>query len=76
MLNYKYLSYFFIIFGALIMAYILNENSIQKINHSKTLVTTKKDFYKLYHEFQNYHIYILDINHHIQDKARLIDFIK
>ena len=36
MLNYKYLSYFFIIFGALIMAYILNENSIQKINHSKT----------------------------------------
>mgnify|MGYP006096552221 FL=1 len=55
---------------------ILNIKKTLKINNSKTLVTTKKDFYKLYHEFQNYHIYILDINHHIQDKARLIDFIK
>jgi len=36
MFNYKYLSYLFIVFGGLMMAFILNQNSVQKKNNSKT----------------------------------------
>lgn len=51
------------------------KESLKQIN-SQTLVTTKKDFYKLYSEFKNYHIYILDVKHTLQDKSEIIDFIK
>ena len=51
------------------------KESLKQIN-SKTLVTTKKDFYKLYSEFKDYIIYILDIKHDINDKSEIIDLIK
>tara|TARA_B100001142_G_scaffold328078_1_gene387288 strand:+ start:14645 stop:15664 length:1020 start_codon:yes stop_codon:yes gene_type:complete len=51
------------------------KESLKQIN-SKILVTTKKDFYKLYSQFKDYHIYILDIKHDIKDKSEIIDFIK
>ena len=51
------------------------KESLKQIN-SKILVTTKKDFYKLYSEFKDYHIYILDVKHTLQDKSEIIDFIK
>ena len=51
------------------------KESLKQIN-SKILVTTKKDFYKLYFQFKDYHIYILDIKHDIKDKSEIIDFIK
>ncbi len=51
------------------------KESLKQIN-SKTLVTTKKDFYKLYSEFKDYIIYILEIKHDINGKSEIIDFIK
>ena len=51
------------------------QESLKQIN-SKILVTTKKDFYKLYDNFKDYHIYILDVKHTLQDKSEIIDFIK
>ena len=55
---------------------ILDIKELLKQINSKILVTTKKDFYKLYHEFKDYHIYILDVKHDIQNKSEIIDFIK
>ena len=51
------------------------KESLKQIN-SKILVTTKKDFYKLYSRFKDYFIFILDVKHDIQDKSEIIDFIK
>ena len=53
--------------------FILNES---KYANSKILVTTKKDFYKLYSEFKDYIIYILEIKHEIKGKSEIIDFIR
>lgn len=49
----------------------------KELNKSKKspLITTKKDFYKIYKQFKKYDLYILDVEHKIKDIDSLVDLL-
>lgn len=49
----------------------------KELNKSKksSLITTKKDFYKIYEQFKKYDLFILDVEHKIKDVDSLVSLL-
>ena len=50
----------------------------KELNKSKKscLITTKKDFYKIYEQFKKYDLFVLDVEHKIKNVASLVNLLK
>ena len=44
-----------------------------KTHASSVIITTRKDFYKIYKKLKQYDLFILDVEHKIDDISSLID---
>ena len=51
-------------------------NSLMSANGASSIVTTKKDFWKIKDFFSGYKIYVVDVKHRIEDGERLLNLFR